>query len=232
MTTPERLRELAAATDPRAGITDLFFVSPGDGVTDLLLIRHAQVAGTTQLEDLPLTDIGREQAEVLAQYLSYGKLDALYASPAVRARETAEPIARIHTVDIQTVDDLRDVEPQRPFDRPLPELLVEEFGEEGAAKVLERMRTEMTFDALAPFMEPSAAFRGRVVRAFDEILERHPGGRVIAVTHGPVIMAYVAELLRSTADFPMNPKLTSITRVLAKDGRRTVDFVNATPHFP
>jgi broad specificity phosphatase PhoE len=231
MVTPERLHELAAAADPRAAITDLFFVKPGEGVTDLLLIRHAQIEATVTMDDLHLTDLGREQAEVLAQHLSHGRLHAIYASPTARARETAAPLARIHTLDVGLVADLRDVEQRRPFDRPLPQLLEQEFGPEEAAKVIQRLRTEMTFDVLAPFLESSAEFRGRVTTAIQAIIERHPGEQVAVITHAPVIMSYVATLLGSPRDFPLNPRLTSITRVLAKDGRRTLDYVNATPHF-
>jgi broad specificity phosphatase PhoE len=233
MTTPERIRELGAAADPRAGLTSFFFVSAGDeGVTDLLLIRHAQIEPTLQTgDDLHLTDVGREQAEVLARQLSHGRVDAIYSSPTARAQETAGPIARIHTLAIGVVEALRDVEQLRPIDKPLPELLAAEFGEDEGAKKLERLKQEMTFDALAPFIESSASIRGRVVDAIEEIIERHPGQSVVVVTHGPVIMAYVASILDSPHDFLMNPKLTSITRILAKDGRRTLDYANATPHF-
>lgn len=232
MTTPERLRELASASDPRSEIISLFFVVPGEGVTDLLLVRHAQVESADLTGDFPLTEIGREQAEVLAQHLSHGKLDAIYASPTQRARQTAEPIARIHTLEVGIIDELRDIDWVRPLDKPLPELLREELGIEEAGRRLERLRKEMTFDALAPFLESGASFRQRIEGALDGIIEKHPGQRVAVVTHGPVIMAYVAEILESPRDFPMNPRLTSITRVLARDGRRTIDYINATPHLP
>ena len=231
MVTPDRLRELAAAAEPRAGIINLFFVSPGPGVTTLLLIRHAQMETTTSMDDLHLTELGREQAEVLGQYLSHGKIEAVYASPTARARETAAPLARIHTVEVEVVADLRDLEQRRPLDRPLPELLEQEFGPEEAARRLERLRTEQSFDVLSPFLEPGAEFRARVTAAIDAIIERHPGRQIAVVTHAPVIMAYVVSLLASPLDFPMNPKLTSITRVLARDGRRTLEYINATPHL-
>jgi probable phosphoglycerate mutase len=231
MVTPERLRELAAALDPRAGLTNLLFVTPGEGVTTLLLIRHAQIEATMSADDLHLTDIGRDQAEVLARHLSYGKLDAIYASPTARAQETAEPLARVHTLDVIAVEELRDVEQRRPFHEPLQELLAASYGLEEAAKLLERMQQEMRLDVLSDFVESSASFRGRVTAAIESIIERHPGEQVAIVTHAPVIMVYVATLLDSPRDFPVNPKLTSITRVLAKDGRRTLDYVNTTPQF-
>jgi broad specificity phosphatase PhoE len=231
MTTPERLRELAAAGEPRAEITNLFFLSPGEGVTELLLIRHAQIEATMPGDDLALTELGQDQAEVLARHLSHGRIAAVYASPTTRARQTAEPLARIHTCDVEVVDDLRDVEPLRAFDKPILELLTDEFGAEEAPRVLARMQEELTFDAMAPLLESSASFRGRVTAAMDGIIERHRGEVVAVVTHGPVIAIYVASIIRSQQDWPFNPKLTSITRVLAKDGRRTLDFANATPHF-
>ena len=231
MVTPERLRELAAAPDPRAGLTNLLFVSPGEGVTDLLLIRHAQIDSTMLTDDLVLTELGREQAEVLAQNLSHGKLHAIYASPTARAQETAEPLARVHTVEVEIVEDLRDLEQRRPMDRPFPEMLVEVYGPEEGPKRLRRMQAELRFDVISELLEPSDSFRGRVTAAIEGIIEAHPGQRVAIVTHAPVIMAYVATILGSPRDFPMNPKLTSITRVLAKDGRRTLDYLNATPHF-
>ena len=232
MPSPERLRELAAAPDPRAGITRLFFPSPGDeGITDLLLIRHAQIEATTLSDDVHLTELGREQSEVLARYLSHERLDALYASPTSRARETAEAISRLSGLPIQPVPGLRDIEQLKPIDRPLFEVLAEEHGADEVPKVLERMQDERTFDAMGPFLEPGASFSARVTATLDGIIERHPGGRVAVVTHAPVIAAYVARILKSGQDFPFNPRLTSITRILVRDGRHTVDCVNTRPHF-
>ena len=67
MTLPERLQELAEAQEPRAGLTNLFFLSPGEGVTELFLIRHAQIGLSDDMGgDEHLTALGREQANVLA----------------------------------------------------------------------------------------------------------------------------------------------------------------------
>ena len=117
------------------------------------------------------------------------------------------------------------------MDKPLRELLNEEFGPEEAAARIERLRTELSFDVLSPLFESSQAFRARVGSAIQGVVTQHPGQRVAVITHAPVIMAFVADTLGSPHDFAMNPKLTSITRVLARDGRRTIDYVNATPHL-
>jgi probable phosphoglycerate mutase len=232
MTTPGRLRELAEAEEPRAEITNLFFVTPGEGVTELFLIRHAQVTlGHDMGKDAPLTPLGAEQAEVLGAYLSRYKFDAVFSSPTLRAQQTAAPLAATQALTVRVVDELVDVKQLRPMDRPMRELIAEVAGADGFDAYIERMRQEMTFDAFAPFVESSADFRARVLGAIDAIIEAHPGQRVAVVTHAPVIAIYLAILAGATRDFLLNPKLTSITRVLAREDRRSIDFVNATPHF-
>jgi broad specificity phosphatase PhoE len=126
---------------------------------------------------------------------------------------------------------LRDVEQVRPIDKPLLELLAEEHGPDQIAGVLERMRADMTFDAMGPFLESGASFRARVITAVEAIIQRHPSRRVVIVTHAPVIMVALSHALRSPFDLSFNPRLTSITRFLARDGRLFLDFANATPHF-
>jgi broad specificity phosphatase PhoE len=64
----------------------------------LLLIRHGQTIWNTQMRtqghtDIELDDIGRRQADRLAQRLSRIQLDAVYASPLSRAMNTARVIA-------------------------------------------------------------------------------------------------------------------------------------------
>ena len=228
-----RLKELADAQEPRAGFTNLFFLSPGDGVTELFLIRHAQIGLSDDMGgDEHLTPLGKEQADVLATYLSSRyRFDAVYASPTLRAQETATPLAASQSVEVQLVEDLADVKQLRPLDKPLPELVNEVAGEMGFEAFVERMRREMTFDAFAPFVESSADFRTRVLGAMDAIIDAHPGQRVAVITHSPVIACYLAILAGTPRDFILNPKLTSVTRVLARNADRTIDFANATPHF-
>ena len=233
MTTPERLIALAEAKEPRAEFTNLFFLSPGEGVTELFLIRHGQVDTNIDMgADAHLTGLGREQAAVLATYLSSKfRFDAVYASPALRAQETAMALASSQSLTLQTMEELADLKQLRPMDKPLPDLLAEHGGEGAFEAYVERMKREMTFDAFSPFVESSADFRARVLRAMDATIEAHPGQRVALVTHSPVIAAYLAILTDTHRDFILSPKLTSVTRVLARGADRTIDFANATPHF-
>ena len=74
---------------------------------DVLLIRHAESANnalwardrdaftTGRTHDPPLTELGFEQADVLARHLAErgARIDRLVASPMLRAIQTARPVA-------------------------------------------------------------------------------------------------------------------------------------------
>lgn len=64
---------------------------------DILLVRHGQSEGNRDgrlqgRTDMPLTDLGREQARRLGDWLARRKVacDATYCSPLARAKETAD----------------------------------------------------------------------------------------------------------------------------------------------
>ena len=59
---------------------------------------------------LPLTELGRSQAENLAARLAGEPIAAVYASQAVRAQQTAAPLAARFGLDVQAVEIIRRVE--------------------------------------------------------------------------------------------------------------------------
>ena len=76
---------------------------------ELLLIRHALPIRReieTGAADPELSEAGHAQAQHLAEYLSTEQIDAVYASPLARARQTAEPLAARKGLDIGFVDDI------------------------------------------------------------------------------------------------------------------------------
>ncbi len=70
----------------------------------LLVIRHGQTEWSmtgrhTGRTDLPLTDVGRSEAQATARTLLDWKIDQVYSSPLARARETAEIVGLTKQVD-------------------------------------------------------------------------------------------------------------------------------------
>jgi broad specificity phosphatase PhoE len=228
----ERLRELASAAEPRLQLMAPFILLPGPGVTELLLIRHAQVPGGSMSEDSSLTDLGREQAEALADYLTDVRIDAVYSSPSSRAQETAAFVATRHGLSVGVIDGLRDVDNRMPHGLSPLEALTREFGEaEAQRRFDEVVREGWSFDAFGDLMESSRSIRLRVASAIDDVVAKHSGGRVALLSHGPPIAAYISQVLGSPGDFVFYPRLTSISVVLAKESQRRVHLLNATPHF-
>jgi phosphohistidine phosphatase SixA len=72
----------------------------------LFLVRHAEAAPGEPDELRPLTQAGRAAARELGGRLAAEQLDAVVSSPLLRARETAEPIARAAALEPETDDRL------------------------------------------------------------------------------------------------------------------------------
>ena len=134
--------------------------------TTLLLVRHGEtdwnadgrLQGHT---DRPLNEYGRRQARELASRLAGEGADALYASDLARARETAEIVGVELGLPVVLDADLRE-------------------------------RNWGTWEGLTPSERDAVEFEGesheehreRIMRAVRRIAERHPGQRVVVVTHG------------------------------------------------
>jgi len=68
----------------------------------LILVRHAEAAPGDPDELRALTPAGRDVARELGDRLADAGVTAVVSSPLLRARETAEPIARAAGVDPET----------------------------------------------------------------------------------------------------------------------------------
>ncbi len=79
-----------------------------------MLVRHAQpewVREGLNVEDPPLTELGRRQAASLADVMAGQQLDEVLVSPLLRARQTAEPVldalSRVEDIDMW-LEEIRD----------------------------------------------------------------------------------------------------------------------------
>lgn len=134
----------------------------------LYLVRHGQARADdgSYGHDTPLSPLGRRQAEAVAVGLAHAGLAAVYASPMLRARETAEPLARLTGLDVRVDDRLSEFEladwgPDQEFDWTI-------------------WRGE---DAGVPGGETLQAFAERVGAACDDIVTPHAGEAVAIVSH-------------------------------------------------
>lgn len=62
-------------------------------------------------DERPLSDLGRKQASALASVMGNAGITALWASPALRARETLDPLAKKLGLEIVTIASLAERRP-------------------------------------------------------------------------------------------------------------------------
>jgi broad specificity phosphatase PhoE len=214
-------------------VFDRAFLTDAEDVAEILLVRHAQQAidpegAVGELLDPPLSEQGDLQARLLGESLSTAHIDAIISSPLRRARQTAAQIARHHELQVNVIDDLREIELFR--DVPADQKLRDYFGIDLLKAVRHRMLNERSWDVY-PYSESSFEFRKRVINAIEATIAKTPTGRIVLVCHGGVINAYVSHIARSPLDMMFRPAHTSVNVVLAGDGRRVLSGLNDVTHL-
>lgn len=97
---------------------------------------------------------------------------------------------------------------------------------------LVEMALEVSEDGSLDFREPPSAVIERMRAVVDEIADRHPGQRIIAVSHGAAITAYLTDALQlEPGGLRMLPYYTSISVVRALGGRRMVGALGDVAHL-
>jgi 2,3-bisphosphoglycerate-dependent phosphoglycerate mutase len=191
---------------------------------ELLLIRHALPVRREVVEgpaDPELSAEGIAQTEHLATYLSSEHLDAIYASPMRRARQTAQPLADARSVEVQICDGVAE------FDR-----LSNDYIPAEELKAANDPRLQDMIDGRWDTAEESThEFRARVVSTIESLIDLHSGDRIAVVCHGGVINGYLGHVLGLSHGF-FYPNYTSVNRVAAsRHGQRSIVTINETSHL-
>src|SRR5207245_6093712 len=84
---------------------EALFLIGVEGVTELWLVRHADCyRDMTAADDPPLSSLGRDQAQRLAERVRHAKPAAAYSSPYRRAMETARAITDDVRIDSRLIE--------------------------------------------------------------------------------------------------------------------------------
>jgi len=160
----------------------------------LLLARHGQslsnaVRRFQGVQDIALSDLGRQQAAALSAGLRRRRVAHVYASPLARARETASIVAAEHALPLTLVDDLRELSLGDWEGRTVEEVRALP-GDPYGCWVRDPV------GGCPPNGEPLDRVQARVLDAVAAIAAAHPNGDdVLVVCHGGVISAYLAHCL-------------------------------------
>jgi 2,3-bisphosphoglycerate-dependent phosphoglycerate mutase len=197
----------------------------------LLLVRHGESTWNADRRiqgqlDPPLTERGLAQAQEVAERFTGHRLERLYCSDLVRARQTAEVIGAAVGLEPVLEPGLREIA-LGAWEGRTREELMEEYPE-----LWERWSREPDWD-IVPGGEGAAPFARRVNATLARLRERHPAGDVLCVSHGGVIQVAVLDVVgrASRGMFPFLIENCSMT-VIQRTARRTVvTAVNDTCHL-
>ena len=181
--------------------------------------------------DVPLSDEGLVQARKLAARLKDIGITAIYSSPLLRARQTAEAIAACHCVEVKVEPDLREID-YGDWEGLKVADVMERFPE------LEKLRREEPMKFAAPNGEPMRLFAERVISAIRRIATSHADETVCVVAHQTVNRFILCWVLQSPhpADFRFwrqlrqDPACVNLLQVRG-DGMWRVCFVNDICHL-
>jgi 2,3-bisphosphoglycerate-dependent phosphoglycerate mutase len=211
-----------------ANMQAAFSLPPGS--TEVVLARHGSVSFEGEGlagggVDPPLTEAGLLQARALAERLRRVRLDALFASPLRRARETAAAVAEATGVQIVIVDELREVR-LGEWEGQLSVKLRE------GGPVARRLLAEQRWDVV-PGAEPHDRFEERVRAGLARIVERAgPGATAVAVVHGGVIAEACRQATGCAGFTFLRSENGSLSRLIhAADGSWALRSFNDVAHL-
>ena len=203
-------------------------------ITRLILVRHGETIANREYRyvgsrDDELSSLGETQAEELAEALSILPVSAVYSSPQQRAYLTALPIAARHSLEAQTVDDLREMS----------------FGAwEGLSRAEVAARSpedaqylrdwEKNIALTPPEGESFDALRERVSAAVERLAQQHLDQAIVLVSHvGPIkVLLCTALGVPTSTAFRIFLDPATISVVDWRDAEHaTVRLVNSHAHL-
>jgi probable phosphoglycerate mutase len=199
----------------------------------LLLVRHGASADAVEGEDFelldghgnpPLSDIGREQAELVGARLALEKTDALYVTSLRRTVETAAPLVRLTGLEPVVEADLREVRLGEWEGGLFRQKVVD------ADPVAVRMLTEERWDVV-PGAESAVEFTTRIRNAIERIALAHPDERVVAFSHGAAIAEALSQATGSRPFAFLMSDNTAIARLVLTPEKWILRGFNDVAHL-
>lgn len=158
----------------------------------IYLTRHGQTTGDIENRyggdyDDHLTDTGKQQSSQLAEQLSDEGIELLFASPRIRAQETAAVIAEKLGLVAKTFEDFRE--------RNGYGILTGMTKEEALQRYPDQVEILQDVHAVVEGAEEYDPFQQRITNALDAI-SREKADKVAVVTHGGPIRLIFRDILR------------------------------------
>ncbi|KHF41309.1 histidine phosphatase family protein [Halalkalibacter okhensis] len=199
---------------------------------NLYLIRHGEsegnVSGLIQgCKDFPLSDLGEQQVELVADYFKDVQLDYLYSSDLTRAYHTAKAIGALQNRTVHKWEKVREV-----YLGPLQGLTRTEIYE-----TFPVVNETSILTSGIPGTETVQELTERCQHVIDQMLLAHQGDHVGIVSHGGFISIFLMYLLTGekwyTFHRPFQINNTGITHIewSKRSNKPLIHYTNKTAHL-
>lgn len=189
-------------------------------MTEIVLIRHGITDWNAERRaqgqsDIPLNEIGRNQACALANRLTSEKWDLIFSSDLSRAKETADILAEALNLEVQTDSRLREMHK----------------GETEGTTLEERLkRWGQHWEKLPLGIEDDESITNRGTSFVTETITKFPNKKILVVSHGALIGNTIQGLI-PTKDINVFIHNTSITTLKYKEPAWTCELFNCAKHL-
>jgi len=200
-------------------------------LTRVLLVRHGRTSWNHAARyqghtDVALSEIGRKQAQLLAQRLAKEEIKAVYASDLRRALETAKILAEPHNLAVETLPGLREIN----------------FGYwEGLtfAEISEKYKdlAERWYSAPAEVQIPGGEtffqLKERVYSTVLELVKKHNQETIVVVTHAGPIRALICALFNIDLNYAFRIRQDNCALSIIEfyEGTGILCLLNDTSHL-
>ena len=184
-------------------------------MTNLLIIRHGYSESNEKdlfvgHGNVDLTERGRLQAQLTANYLKSIKIDVIYSSDLDRAVQTAEPTSKSKNLPIITSKNLREI-----YAGEWEFVSYEEIGKKYSEAW--SLWSNDIYNAYCTGGETILELQDRIYKELERLCKINDGKTVLAVSHGSSIRSFVSKVLNLTPaqatelKFPPNASVSTFT---------------------
>ena len=200
-------------------------------MTQIILVRHGRTPwnkdkifrGTV---DIPLDEVGKQEASLAGEWLKGETIQAAYASPLSRAMVTARAITQHHGVPVQELPGLIDINYGDWQGVPLAEVKV---------KYVDLYRQWETAPQTVRFPngETLDEVRARALAAVDEVMTLNPDKTILLAAHRAVNKVLIAAFLGidNSHYWRIGQDTTAINRFAGVGNTWHIQLVNDTCHL-
>ncbi len=203
--------------------------------TTLYLVRHGATDANEQRPyvlqgatmDHSLSETGKQQANYVGQFLSTFSIDVVYASPMKRAVETAQAIAKHHSLEVNTKEKLVEVDVGQWEGMNWDDIM---------SQNPEEYKNFMADPSVHSYLE-GETYGDVLVRAkpvIEDLLEQHAGQTIVVVAHNVVNRVIIADKLGLPLSEAKGIKQANacVNTIRRKEGLTELVTMNSNFHLP